>query len=197
MSPSSSVAHLDEDDERRRDRDRLRAKPPDEAVMRAASAANAHGFISAMPRGYHTEVGEGGAQLSGGQKQRVAIARAVLQNPVVLLLDEATSSLDRQAETHVQAALDVVSRGRTTLTIAHRLSAIRAADKRLRPARRRRGGERHARVAVGHTPRAARRREATARCTAGAKPRADCTTRTTTKAAKGSTEGVSRARLQP
>ena len=97
--------------------------------MRAASAANAHGFISAMPRGYHTEVGEGGAQLSGGQKQRVAIARAVLQNPVVLLLDEATSSLDRQAETHVQAALDVVSRGRTTLTIAHRLSAIRAADK--------------------------------------------------------------------
>ena len=129
VSPSSSVAHLDEDDERRRDRDRLRAKPPDEAVMRAASAANAHGFISAMPRGYHTEVGEGGAQLSGGQKQRVAIARAVLQNPVVLLLDEATSSLDRQAETHVQAALDVVSRGRTTLTIAHRLSAIRAADK--------------------------------------------------------------------
>lgn len=127
--PSSSVAHLDEDDERRRDRDRLRAKPPDEAVMRAASAANAHGFISAMPRGYHTEVGEGGARLSGGQKQRVAIARAILQNPVVLLLDEATSSLDRQAETHVQAALDVVSRGRTTLTIAHRLSAIRAADK--------------------------------------------------------------------
>ena len=71
----------------------------------------------------------GGARLSGGQKQRVAIARAILQNPVVLLLDEATSSLDRQAETHVQAALDVVSRGRTTLTIAHRLSAIRAADK--------------------------------------------------------------------
>ena len=97
--------------------------------MRAASAANAHGFISAMPRGYHTEVGEGGARLSGGQKQRVAIARAILQNPVVLLLDEATSSLDRQAETHVQAALDVVSRGRTTLTIAHRLSAIRNADK--------------------------------------------------------------------
>ena len=129
VSPSSSDAHLDEDDERRRDRDRLRAKPPDEAVMRAASAANAHGFISAMPRGYHTEVGEGGARLSGGQKQRVAIARAILQNPVVLLLDEATSSLDRQAETHVQAALDVVSRGRTTLTIAHRLSAIRAADK--------------------------------------------------------------------
>jgi ABC-type multidrug transport system fused ATPase/permease subunit len=123
------VAHLDEDDERRREYDCLRAKPPDEAVMRAASAANAHGFISAMPRGYHTEVGEGGAQLSGGQKQRVAIARAVLQSPVVLLLDEATSSLDRQAETHVQAALDVVSRGRTTLTIAHRLSAIRAADK--------------------------------------------------------------------
>ena len=123
------VAHLDEDDERRREYDCLRAKPPDEAVMRAASAANAHGFISAMPRGYHTEVGEGGAQLSGGQKQRVAIARAVLQSPVVLLLDEATSSLDRQAETHVQAALDVVSRGRTTLTIAHRLSAIRNADK--------------------------------------------------------------------
>ena len=97
--------------------------------MRAASAANAHAFISAMPHGYHTEVGEGGARLSGGQKQRVAIARAVLQNPKVLLLDEATSSLDRQAERHVQAALDVVSRGRTTLTIAHRLSAIRAADK--------------------------------------------------------------------
>ena len=128
-SDPPEVAHLDEDDERRREYDCLRAKPPDEEVMRAASAANAHGFISAMPRGYHTEVGEGGAQLSGGQKQRVAIARAVLQNPAVLLLDEATSSLDRQAETHVQAALDVVSRGRTTLTIAHRLSAIRNADK--------------------------------------------------------------------
>ena len=127
--PRFRAATLDEDDERRRDRDRLRATPPDEAVMRAASAANAHAFISAMPHGYHTEVGEGGARLSGGQKQRVAIARAVLQNPKVLLLDEATSSLDRQAERHVQAALDVVSRGRTTLTIAHRLSAIRAADK--------------------------------------------------------------------
>ena len=123
------VDRLDEDDERRRDGNRLRANPPDEAVMRAASAANAHGFICAMPRGYHTEVGEGGAQLSGGQKQRVAIARAVLQDPKVLLLDEATSSLDRRAERRVQAALDAVSRGRTTLTIAHRLSAIRAADK--------------------------------------------------------------------
>jgi len=98
------------------------------SVLAAARAANAHGFITQMPKGYFTEVGQGGSTLSGGQKQRVAIARAILQNPKVLLLDEATSSLDTVALRAVQSALDFVSHGRTTLTVAHRFSAIRGAD---------------------------------------------------------------------
>ena len=101
--------------------------PPSRATMQASTAANAHGFITKMPLGYRTTVGEGGGNLSGGQKQRVAIARAILKNPKVLLLDEATSSLDCKSEEDVQRALDLVSAGRTTLTIAHRFCAIKNA----------------------------------------------------------------------
>lgn len=98
-------------------------------IMKAARAANAHEFISRMPEGYHTQVGERGAQLSGGQKQRVAIARAILKDPAILLLDEATSALDTASEKVVQEALDALMEGRTTLVVAHRLSTIRDVDE--------------------------------------------------------------------
>ncbi|ERN18247.1 ABC transporter B family member 13 isoform X1 [Amborella trichopoda] len=98
-------------------------------VLRASKAAHAHGFISCMPDGYNTRVGERGVLLSGGQKQRVAIARAILKDPSILLLDEATSALDATSENLVQRALDKLMEGRTTVVVAHRLSTIMNADK--------------------------------------------------------------------
>ncbi|KAL0314556.1 UNVERIFIED_CONTAM: ABC transporter B family member 13 [Sesamum angustifolium] len=97
-------------------------------IINAAKAANAHGFISRMPEGFHTQVGEKGVQLSGGQKQRVAIARAILKDPSILLLDEATSALDTKSEMQVQEALNRLMQGRTTVLIAHRLSTVQDAD---------------------------------------------------------------------
>jgi len=98
-------------------------------LIAAARAANAHDFISAMPDGYDTIVGDRGSRLSGGQRQRVAIARVILKDPPILLLDEATSSLDNESERLVQEALDRLKVGRTTIIVAHRLSTIRSADR--------------------------------------------------------------------
>ena len=105
-----------------------RPEASDAEIERAARNAAAHDFITALPKGYDTRVGEAGMKLSGGQRQRVAIARAMLRNAPILLLDEATSALDTASELQVQSALAALMKGRTTLVIAHRLSTIKHAD---------------------------------------------------------------------
>jgi ATP-binding cassette, subfamily B, bacterial MsbA len=100
-----------------------------EEIRTAARAAHALEFIDALPDGLDTMIGENGVKLSGGQRQRLAIARAILKDAPILILDEATSALDTESERHVQAALDELMRGRSTLVIAHRLSTIERADR--------------------------------------------------------------------
>ena len=100
-----------------------------EEVVQAAKLAGAHDFICELEDGYDSHVGERGMKLSGGQKQRISIARVFLKNPPILILDEATSALDNESERIVQKSLEKLMRGRTTFTIAHRLTTIRGADK--------------------------------------------------------------------
>ena len=113
-------------------RENLRFAKPDATdaeVEQAAAAARIHDLIASLPEGYDTVVGERGYRFSGGEKQRIAIARTILRNPPILVLDEATSSLDTETERQVQAALDRLAEGRTTIAIAHRLSTVHDADQ--------------------------------------------------------------------
>lgn len=100
----------------------------DAEIQQAAKLANIHEYIQTLPNGYETEVGERGVKLSGGQKQRISIARVFLKNPPILILDEATSALDNATEMQIQQSLQSLSRGRTTIVVAHRLSTVREAD---------------------------------------------------------------------
>ena len=110
---------------------RLHASSPRTGIVSAAITANAHEFIIEKPDGYDTEVGERGDRLSAGEKQRVAIARAILRDPRILILDEATSSVDTETEKKIQEALAILTSGRTTIAIAHRLSTLRNCDRLL------------------------------------------------------------------
>jgi ATP-binding cassette subfamily B protein len=100
-----------------------------EEIVQAAMAAGAHSFICRLPDGYDTVIGTGGRSLSGGERQRLSIARAILADPKILVLDEATASVDTETERTIQAALDRLAKGRTTISIAHRLSTLRNADR--------------------------------------------------------------------
>ena len=101
----------------------------EEELILAAKRANIYDFIASLERGFDTEVGERGVKLSGGERQRVAIARAFIKNPSLLILDEATSALDNATELQVQSALDELSKGRTVIVVAHRLSTVKGADE--------------------------------------------------------------------